>query len=667
MTHYIEVIAAARETVAKMLHQRTGQNGFTAIVTTNGGKTAAASRSGMNCVLDMPSLPPDTILTRTEADRMIAYLVHEVCHMLHTDYAAWEVAVGEGHRVRHWTNALEDVRIEAHEMRVGPYKAMRGLLSGLVTHLYAENHTARAAAGTRLGADTLNAPYVLTVLGREANKYDLPIVAPLKNELSPNMRKVMTHALAGVKGCRSTWDCLTLARELVAIEKAIKAQEPQQPKQPPQQPQQPQPQQRQDDDDDQGDDLDDDDTMRQGDDQGDDQDADDQGEGQGDDDDQGDDQGEGDQGDDQGEGEKDGACSADEGDQDPTGEDEGDQGGHGEGEEEGETPETDTQADDKPKKGGMPGGEGGGEHEPGLNDDDQEGMDPDLNLGNTAENIAARTGKEANQYDAAHRLNSMTSDRRKARDKYGAEGATARKHLDDMTPTNGVLHGQVSRLLVSEAHTAKTHHETSGRLDRRALVRMKTGAPDVFSRKECAPGVDTAVMVLIDLSGSMASRIDLARVTAWALAKAAESAGGKLCIAGFKGESAMVTLHYVKDWHQSASQCAGMLCSLVPNQYTPLSAAIVAGAQDLAEQPATRRILIVLTDGQCDLGNSAVKSACSLAADFGVEAVGIGMNCFQVVQAFPERYSVNVEDLNQLATTGLGILSRMLEETGAHK
>src|SRR5580765_6866025 len=121
MTHYIEVVAAARETVSKMLTQRTGQVGFRVIMTTNGGKTAAVARNGDYVCMDLPSLAPDTVLTRAEADRMVAYLVHEGCHCLHTDYAVWNQAVSEGHRIRHWTNALEDVRIEAHEMKIGPY------------------------------------------------------------------------------------------------------------------------------------------------------------------------------------------------------------------------------------------------------------------------------------------------------------------------------------------------------------------------------------------------------------------------------------------------------------------------------------------------------------------------------------------------------------------
>lgn len=640
MTHYIEVVRAARDTVGKMLTQRTGASDFKAFVTTNGGRTAAAMRQGSRVTLDLPSLDPDTVLTRAEADRMVAYLVHEVCHMLHTDFAVWAIAVGEGHRIRHWTNALEDIRIEAHEMRVGPYKAMKSLLSGLVTHLYAEAHGTLAAQGKTLGQGMLNAPYVVTILGRLANGYDVPIAKPLSDSLAPNVRKVVEHALASVKFCRSTMDCLELARTLVALEKELKAQEPvQQPQAP--KPPQPKPQDGKGEEG-QGDDMESDqgDDMREGDDS---------------------DQGDDDQGEADDQGGNAGACGEDEGDQGQAEEHEGDQGGHGEADDEAEKGEK----SDQGAKGDKQDGDGSGGDDQG--DDDQGAIEPDLNLGKTADNILERTGQKGNEHSTPHRLNSMTADRKRARNMHSKTGQDAKNFLDAMTPQNGVLHGQITRLLVSEARTARTHHETSGRLDRRALVRMRTGAPDVFTRRDEAPGVDTAVLLLIDLSGSMGHTIDLARVTAWALANAAESAAGKLAIAGFKGNGADCVLHYVKDWHQNASQAAGALCSVVPNSATPLAASIVAGAQDLADVTATRRILIVLTDGQCDLGGAAVHSACSLAGAMGVEAVGIGMDCETVIRAFPPRYSVNVANLQQLATTGLGTLARMLEEAGGQR
>jgi Mg-chelatase subunit ChlD len=237
-------------------------------------------------------------------------------------------------------------------------------------------------------------------------------------------------------------------------------------------------------------------------------------------------------------------------------------------------------------------------------------------------------------------------------------------------PNNAVLHGQISRLLVSDEVHRRTHHETSGRLDRRALVRMGTGAVDVFSRRDDTPGINTAVLVLIDGSGSMSHpvgahrRDTIAQTAAWHIAMAAEDADAKICVAAFYTAAFNgADVYTVKPWDVSMRDRAVTLEHTVGATSTPLAPAII-GAARLFDQvtQATRRIMIVLTDGQCDYGANAVRSACNVAAQLGVEVVGLGMDCAEVVDAFPPRYSLNVTNVEQLATTGLGVLCGMLED-----
>jgi Mg-chelatase subunit ChlD len=262
-----------------------------------------------------------------------------------------------------------------------------------------------------------------------------------------------------------------------------------------------------------------------------------------------------------------------------------------------------------------------------------------------------------------------------------------RMHANDLTarlPRNSVLHGQIGRLLVSEEIHRRTHHETSGRLDRRALVRMRAGALDVFSQRDDTPGMDTALLILIDGSNSMdqptgaygtapVSRMQIAQTAAWHIARAAEAANAKVAVVAFHTRFDQLSkrthdnptgaaLTVVKPFAAPMDGCAAALGSVHANAYTPLAPAILGAAGMLAEVNATRHILMVLTDGECDYGNDAVTAACALAEDMGVETVGVGMACGEVTRAFPPRYSVNVTDLNQLATTGLGVLVAMLED-----
>ena len=253
--------------------------------------------------------------------------------------------------------------------------------------------------------------------------------------------------------------------------------------------------------------------------------------------------------------------------------------------------------------------------------------------------------------------------------------------LNQRLPRNSVLHGQIGRLLVSEEVHRRTHHETSGRLDKRALTRMRAGALDVYTRRDDTPGMDTALLVLIDGSSSMehpvrgvgGTRMQLAQTAAWHVTRAAESANAKVAVALFTTPSgisknaqpghvtgAQITM--LKPWSVPVADCALTLANARPTGWTPLSPAIITAAGMLAEVNASRHILMVLTDGECDYGTDGVQTACRLAEGYGVETVGIGMACAEVAAAFPPRYSVNVTDLAQLGAAGLGALVAMLED-----
>jgi 3-mercaptopyruvate sulfurtransferase SseA len=139
MPLYHEVVSAAGETATKILAQRTKVR-RRVVVTCDGGKTASVVWSDLkpDVTLNLPTLPPDSVMTRAEADRMVGYIAHECCHVIHTDWSAWTRACREGDAVRELTNCLEDVRIERAEIRAKAFPALRTLLSSLVTQTHAD-------------------------------------------------------------------------------------------------------------------------------------------------------------------------------------------------------------------------------------------------------------------------------------------------------------------------------------------------------------------------------------------------------------------------------------------------------------------------------------------------------------------------------------------------
>jgi Mg-chelatase subunit ChlD len=294
-------------------------------------------------------------------------------------------------------------------------------------------------------------------------------------------------------------------------------------------------------------------------------------------------------------------------------------------------------------------------------------------LAKTVAAIAKRNGTKAgaDSWAGKYAVSNLSVLRNKVRatGRDGADSNTAYAlDLNARLPRNSVLHGQIARLLVSEERRRVTHRETTGRLDRRALARMGAGARDVFSQRDDTPGIDTAVMILVDGSDSMEnghpSRMRIAQTAAWHIAKAAEAACGKVAVAAFhsQGNEAYAVITIVKPWERQTADSAAAIGTIHASGMTPLSPAIIECSRLLGAVNATRRILLCLTDGQCQFRENGVRAACTIADDYGVEPVGIGINCSSVVRAFPPRYSVNVESLDQLAATGLGVLVAMLED-----
>jgi len=612
MPRYIEIVSAVTETTEKILALRAGarQTARTVNVTTDGGKTASVnwSQDRSQVVLNMPSLPPDAMLTRAEADRLVAFVGHECCHVLHSDRDAWERACQAGARVRDWTNALEDVRIERAEIKAGAFPALQGLLASMANHLHYEAVVEARAHGVVIGSDIAQAPYAACILGRLANGYAIPAAAGLAGGMSPQVRQLLDVALSELRQCRSTDAVRVLAERLVAMEQGMRPQQPDQPQG--DQPQGDQP----------------------------------QSEGQ------------------------DGSEGQGEGQDGSEGQGEGQDGSEGQGE---------GQSSDST------GGEGHGSP-----------IASDSDLSKTIDKIAERAGiADLNEHaatDGSHALStvrSTISDPLRSLAVDAGMNAIAARDLQARLPRNAVLHGQIGRLLVSDEVRRVTHHETSGRLDRRALARMRCGATDVFSRKDDQPGIDTALMVLIDGSASMTnrgvplvnetrgqymarpSRMAIAETAAWHIARAAEAANARVCVAVFhskrnqRGEQvpgAKITV--LKPWEVQVQDRAAVLGTCEINGSTPMSPAIIECSGMLSEVAATRHILMVLTDGECDYGPAGVTRACVLAGDVGVEVVGVGMSCASVIAAFPPRYSVNVENIAQLAQAGLGVLVSMLED-----
>jgi cobalamin biosynthesis protein CobT len=100
------------------------------------------------------------------------------------------------------------------------------------------------------------------------------------------------------------------------------------------------------------------------------------------------------------------------------------------------------------------------------------------------------------------------------------EGTTLEAIDQAVQQAVGPLMKDLRRLIAARSQVRRIPGKRSGRLHAPSLHRIKLGDDRVFSRKEESPSLDTAITLLIDCSGSMASgRLKLATETAYALGK----------------------------------------------------------------------------------------------------------------------------------------------------
>jgi hypothetical protein len=620
---YCEIVRAAHDTATKLLNRGAApdQGRYAVAVDTAGGQTAAVRWHGNRVNMSLPSFKPETRLTRGEADRIVGFIAHECCHVLHSSWNVWRQATALGPQIARLTNGIEDVRIEAAEIATGYLPNLRNVLSETLNAKHFEAVTGRRAQNLPpVGNVAADLSYVLCVLGRLANGYKVPSAANLRRDIAPRFQPIVAYALKRIPRLRDTRGALKLAQEIAQRLAALPpAQQPQPPQPPQDAPGEPQ------------------DGPGEASEAGEAQDG--PGEPQ-------DSPGEAGEGSEAGEA------------QDGPGEPQDDPGEAGEGSEAGEAQDGPGEPQDSPGAPGQknPGDDTFGETPNIAPDDNVPAIEPDANLDNLIRNASERTGDAAASPDLSPLNTFAGGDRMTLPDCGETYAATYAAQLRSLCPRPAKLRTQVAQIIRSQERHGHERFRSVGRMDRRALARIATGAANVYTRRTFVAGVDTAVVILIDGSGSMSSMMPLAHLMALHLAEAIEAARGKVCIAGFWGGRGNVTLALAKGFADKFN--AGRLAGLDARLTTPLSVSILAAADLLREVHADRKIVLTLTDGECDLGPATVRAAVAMVTRRGIECAGIGI-CEDVSYAFP--VNATVSDPVQLATEGLATLVRAIE------
>lgn len=252
----------------------------------------------------------------------------------------------------------------------------------------------------------------------------------------------------------------------------------------------------------------------------------------------------------------------------------------------------------------------------------------------------------------------------------------------------GPMQKDIERLMAAQSLSVRTAGHRSGRLHSASLYRVMQGDGRVFQRKQEHNSKDTAVMLLVDNSGSMSgSRIVVAMQAAYALAQTLERVNIANEIVGFTtghlSRSAMEQLH--KE-HQNGVRFNRHSTIVMPiyksfgERVTPQVKKRIAyqlnvqsgmntntdgesleyAALRLLPRRETRKVMLVMSDGQ-PVGSNApyhLKATAKKLNQMGIETVGIGIQS-NAVQSFYDR-SMVLNDVADLPAAVMGELKRIL-------
>lgn len=204
--------------------------------------------------------------------------------------------------------------------------------------------------------------------------------------------------------------------------------------------------------------------------------------------------------------------------------------------------------------------------------------------------------------------------------------------------------GPLRRKLMSQldalTNPLKTADRKGRKLSGRHITRIISGDPRVFEVKDEGRDIDSAVLLLQDVSGSMSG--EKVRVASQALFASAMAMSGidglELSAMTFPGNAVVIRSNESARRHQARFDLASY-------GGTPMTEAIQLGTRMLLATKRSRQLMIVLTDGAPD-NHVTAATAIATAGAQGIEVYGIGILTNQFRPLFDQWQTIN--DLHEL-------------------
>lgn len=200
-----------------------------------------------------------------------------------------------------------------------------------------------------------------------------------------------------------------------------------------------------------------------------------------------------------------------------------------------------------------------------------------------------------------------------------------------------------------------------GALHPGSLHRLQTGNPRIFRREAEQAGLNTAVHILLDVSGSMSGiPIVLAKQACFAVAKALENIKGvNPAVTAFPAMASTSSVFPIMRHGQKVPDSFDINAS----GGTPLAAALWWVMQTMLFLKEQRKIILIITDGIPDNTHAAIH-AVTVAQKLGYEVYGLGIRDEHIAHLLPQTSRV-INDLSDLAPVMFDMLQNALLKGGA--
>ena len=233
--------------------------------------------------------------------------------------------------------------------------------------------------------------------------------------------------------------------------------------------------------------------------------------------------------------------------------------------------------------------------------------------------------------------------------------------LNDSRQATTALRTRLQALMQS-IRSVRNHSAYTGALNIRRLHSLATGNAKVFLRKGEKAGVNTAVHILLDASGSMNGKpIALADKACFAVASALQAIPGvSVGVTAFPGNPVPDSPEQQGHWQTVApvllhGQKLHTRFTMKTGGSTPMDAALWWVLQQLHSMTELRKIVVLISDGEPD-DLKLTQTAIRAVKDAGMEVYGIGIHTISIQTLLPGKGSRVINDIAELAPSMFAIL-----------